>query len=134
MIPRLLSPLLAVVPWWLTMIGTGLLVRWFSPESYRTSWTWLIGGTTVLLLSALAWGALTAWSSLGTLVAGTITVVFGVLTATWAARRFLFAHLGGGTWGATALNVVEPRHLVPIGTMLVAAGLGAAGARHLARR
>ena len=68
---RLLGlPFVAVVPW-LLMVGGALLVA-RSALAYRINfergWGELVGGVVLLLVAALLWAVLTAWSSSGTTV------------------------------------------------------------------
>lgn len=133
MVARLLTPALAVVPW-LVMTG-GILFLLRASRSMRLrfepAWGELVGGVVLVLLSALLWAALTAWSSVGTTVAGLCTIALGLATATHFGMRTVFRL---GREGPVRLQdlfygFATPTLLVPLGALLLAAGLGAAGAR-----
>lgn len=132
MLARLVSPFAAVVPWLLTMAGLLLASRWlFDIQRVQASWEAIIGGAVLLIVAALIWAALTAWSSVGTFIAGASTVAVGVLLAEpevylWVATEFSSA---GGTNSSMAFSTFTPVNFFLFGSLLVAAALGAAGAR-----
>lgn len=134
----LVTPFAAVVPW-LLMVGGALLVA-RSALAYRVNfergWGELVGGLVLLLVAALLWAVLTAWSSSGTTVAGLATLAAGLFVATRAGAS-LVAEVGRErpvTLQTPLYSVANETVLLPLGAVLLAAGLGAAGARRLARR
>lgn len=134
----LVTPFAAVVPW-LLMVGGALLVA-RSALAYRINfergWGELVGGLVLLLVAALLWAVLTAWSSSGTTVAGLATLAAGLFVATRAGAS-LVAEVGRErpvTLQTPLYSVANETVLLPLGAVLLAAGLGAAGARRLARR
>ena len=137
-IARAISLVAAVVPWGVLMAGMLLLVRAENERRIRfeMGWGMFIGGVVIVLVAMLLWAALTAWSSLGTTVAGLATLVSGVVIATESGYRLLadLAQAGPAPFTSAVYVVGAPYVLVPLGAVLVAAGLGAAGARRLGRR
>lgn len=137
-IARAISLVAAVVPWGVLMAGMLLLVRAENERRIRfeMGWGMFIGGVVIVLVAMLLWAALTAWSSLGTTVAGLATLVSGVVIATDSGYRLLadLAQAGPAPFTSAVYVVGAPYVLVPLGAVLVAAGLGAAGARRLGRR
>lgn len=135
---RVVTPFVAVVPWLIMLVGQFLLLR--SLQSYRVQfemgWGELVLGIVVLMVSALVWAGLTAWSSAGTTVAGLATIAVGVAVATAPGARLVFriGREGPVTLQSVIYAFFTPANLVPLGCLLLAAGLGAAGARRLARR
>lgn len=134
---RLVSPFIAVVPWFLTMTGLTVASRWHITivRTMESSWAVVIGGTALLILAALIWAALTAWSSVGTFVAGACTLLLGLLLSSPevyipASRKLFDGSVPG--WQAMALTLSPPTFLL-IGSLLLAASLGAAGARRRGR-
>lgn len=138
MVAWLVTPFVAVVPW-LVMAGGVLLLLHAARSiqiSFQPAWGALVGGTLVVLVAALLWAALTAWSSVGTVVAGLCTVAAGLATAT---RPGIEVVSRLGIEGPVRLQSLlygfaTPYVLVPLGALLIAGGLGAAGARRLGRR
>lgn len=138
LVARLLTPVLAVVPWMVTLAGGLMLSQSVMQFQVRLegNWTLLIGGTLVLLLGALLWAALTAWSSVGTTVAGMATIIVGLLAYTQTGMRAIY-EIGIESplrlqW--PLIMFVDSMTLILIGSLLLAAGLGAAGARRVGRR
>lgn len=133
---RLLTPFLAVIPWVLTMAGLAVGAEWQErfAQRFQTEWGFLLGTAAVLVVAALVWAALTAWSSVGTVLAGALTLLLGVMIASPEAARHLFdllMELPGG--GRRVYFIVTPINFFLIGSLLLAAGLGAAGARRMRR-
>lgn len=133
----LLTPFVAVVPWLLTLLGIGLVNRGMLDyqRTFETPWTWVLGGAGALVLAALLWALLTAWSSLGTLLAGLLTLILGLLVPTRPVSRWLvdIAYDAGSLVRETVLTLTNPVYFLLIGSLLVAAALAASGARRLAR-
>ena len=134
----LVTPFVAVVPW-LLMVGGALLVA-RSALAYRINfergWGELVGGVVLLLVAALLWAVLTAWSSSGTTVAGLATLAAGLVVTTRAGASLVaeIGREGPVTLQTPLYSVANETVLLPLGAVLLAAGLGAAGARRLARR
>lgn len=135
---QLLTPLLAVVPWLMMMGAIVLLAR--SMTSYRVTfergWGEIVGGTVLLLVAAGLWAALTAWSSSGAAVAGLCTLAFGFFVVTEPGLRLVYrmGREGPASLQTAWYSVASELLLLPIGALLLAAGLGAAGARRWGRR
>lgn len=135
---QLLAPVVAIFPWLTTFAGATLLayatVR--MQERFEQQWGLVFGGLVVLVVAALLWAALAAWSSSGALVAGVCTIAVGVLLATRGWSRFLWEVTGDGpvTLQRPLLTVITPFNFFLVGSLLLAVGLGAAGARRLGRR
>ncbi len=138
LLPRLLTPVLAVVPWWMTIAGVANLQRWYFDYARRleSMTVTLLAAVAVLLVAAVIWGALSAWSSAGTLLAGGVTVLWGFATGLPSVMRTIFQATSlRDLTGVQLFQVLtSPVVLVLLGSLLLAAGLGAAGARRLARR
>lgn len=138
LLAQLLAPVVAIVPWLTTFGGATLLghatVR--MQVRFEQPWGLLLGGLFVLVVAALLWAALTAWSSSGAVVAAGCTIGVGVLLATREGARFLWEMTGEGpvTLQRPLLTVLTPTTFFLVGSLLLAAGLGAAGARRLGRR
>lgn len=134
---RLVSPFVAVVPWLLTMAGLAVANRWLVDlqRAMEVSWGHIIGGTALLIVAALVWAALTAWSSVGTFVAGACTILFGVVLSV----PDLFFRVSQAVSDAPGLDLgiafdtLSPPRFLLFGSLLVAAALGAAGARRRGR-
>lgn len=135
---RVLSPVAAVLPWLVMMAGQGLMLKAY--ESYRIrfemGWGTLIVGVILMLVAAILWAALAAWSSTGPLVAGAATIGLGLFVATSSGARLIYrlGVEGPASVQSVMYGVLTPVNLIPIGSLLLAAGLGAAGARRLGRR
>lgn len=133
----LLSPVLAVVPWVVTIAGFGMVTGWYVgfQRAFATQWGPLLGGLVVLVLAALLWALLTAWSSAGTVVAGTATIIFGLLLGVVDINRAVLDTLDAlGIELTSAFYLFTPPSMILVGSLLLGVGLGAAGARRLARR
>ncbi|WP_201467865.1 hypothetical protein [Janibacter melonis] len=132
---RALSPLVAVAPWLLTVAGIALAGEWQRGVYARgeRSLGLLLAALVVLLLAALLWAAVTAWSSVGTVLAGVLTVVLALaLGAPGPVSRAISQSVleAGLPYRAYAV-LVAPVPFLVLGTTLVAAGLAAAAARRL---
>ncbi|WP_435201953.1 hypothetical protein [Janibacter sp. GS2] len=131
---RVLSPVVAVLPWSMTVGGLWAMARVSRNSALRLepAWGWLLGALALLVLAALVWAALTAWSSVGTTLAGLCTLALGVavsIPALWQqVSPSLSRVLGQDFW-----FVINPTNCLLMGSLLLAAGLGAAGARRLRR-
>lgn len=133
----LLSPVLAVAPWLLTLAGFVVVSGWYVgfQRAFATQWGPLLGGLVVLVLAGVLWAVLTAWSSAGAIVAGAATIVFGLLLGVVEVNRAVLDALRGlGIELTSAYYVFTPPSMILVGSLLLAAGLGAAGARRLALR
>lgn len=134
MLARVLTPFLAVIPWLVTVAGLAVMAEWqvrFARE-FQTSWEIVLGAVVAFLVAALLWAALTAWSSVGTVLAGLLTIGLGLVVASPEASRPIFEvlqDLPGGN--QPVYSVVTPTHFFLIGSLLIAAGLGASGARRM---
>lgn len=133
---RLLTPVLAVIPWLLTMAGLAVAAEWQLryQQRFETDWGFVLGAAAVLVVAGLIWAALTAWSSVGTVLAGVITLVLGGVVASPEAGRQIYdllLDLPGD--GRRVYFIVTPTNFFLIGSLLIAAGLGAAGARRMRR-
>ncbi len=133
---RLLTPVLAVLPWLLTMAGVGLAAEWQVRYQLRfeSQWAFILGAAALLVVAALVWGVVTAWSSVGTILAGLLTLALGLAVSVPEIGREVFrlgSQLpGDGRWWYTAMSAIN---LLVLGSLLLAAGLGAAGARRTRR-
>lgn len=131
---RVVSPLVAVLPWLMTAGGLWAMARVNRNYALRLepAWGWLLGTLAVLVLAALVWAALTAWSSVGTTLAGLGTLALGIVVSMpelWQqVSPSLIRVLGRDYW-----FVINPTNCLLMGSLLLAAGLGAAGARRLRR-
>lgn len=134
---RLVTPFLAVVPWLMTMAGLFVLGRSYLELQQRlqTSWGWVLGGTALLVLAALVWAVVTAWSSAGTTVAGVCTLLLGGAFAVPELQMEFFALIRkvGFLNHATSYGVFSTMNFMLYGSLLLAGGLGAAGSRRLRR-
>lgn len=134
----LVTPFAAVVPWLLMVAGALLVAR--SALAYRVNfergWGELVGGLVLLVVAALLWAVLTAWSSAGTTVAGLATLAAGLFVTTRAGASLVaeIGREGPVTLQTPLYSVANETVLLPLGAVLLAAGLGAAGARRLGRR
>ncbi|MFX4286778.1 hypothetical protein ACQBJO_01230 [Janibacter sp. G349] len=116
--------------------GGGRLVAWLvTPFAAVVPWLLMVGGA-LLVVAALLWAVLTAWSSSGTTVAGLATLAAGLFVATRAGASLVaeVGREGPVTLQTPLYSVANETVLLPLGAVLLAAGLGAAGARRLARR
>ena len=131
----LLTPLVAVLPWWVTIGGLWMLARgWRSyAEQFQPQWGATFAGAAVLVLAALLWAAVTAWSSVGTTVAGLCTLALGVALGDLQLARSIY-DLVPTSVGRDAYVILTPMNFLLFGSLLLAAGLGGAGARRLGRR
>lgn len=133
---RVLTPFLAVIPWVITMAGLAVISEWqvrFA-QRFQTDWGILLGAVAVFVVAALLWGALTAWSSVGTVLAGALTVVLGLVIAAPEASRHVFDLLMDLPGDSRRVYfIVTPTNFLLFGTLLIAAGLGASGARRVRR-
>lgn len=133
-LPRLLTPFLAVVPWLVTMGGLWMLARSGRAfaERFETQWGFTLGAVALLLVAALLWAALTAWSSVGTTVAGLCSLVFGIALSdvrlTSEIHQLVPDLMTRDVW-----LFITPMNFLLLGSVLIAAGLGAAGARRVRR-
>lgn len=132
---RLLSPVVAVLPWWVTLIGVAGLYEWRNSFNGGPGFSLVLGPTLWLLLGALLWGAVTAWSSVGTLLAGGWTVLTGLGLSTragqiWLGRVTLSRDVD---FMMTADWLGRPFFALVIGSLLLAMGLATAVVRHLPR-
>lgn len=131
---RLATPFLAVIPWLLTVGGLWVLARSAraQAEQFETDWGHVVGAVVLFALAALAWAALTAWSSVGTTLAGVVSLAFGVALSSVSLAREIYAvfpnRMGNEVW-----YFVTPMNFLLMGSLLLAAGLGAAGARRMRR-
>lgn len=134
---RVVSPVAAVLPWLITVVGLALLARGsvLFQRTFEVPWGYLLGGAAVLVLAALIWAALTAWSSSGTTIAGVLTLAAGVLLAAPGVDRQVYPPLTNlaGSQQELVHHVVTSMNLLLWGSLLLAAGLGAAGARRWRR-
>lgn len=130
----LVTPFLAAIPWLLTMGGLWVLGRAARTQAVRfeTAWVEVLGAAALLVVAALLWAAVTAWSSVGTTLAGVVTLVLGVLLHQPSVAREAYRLLSGGASGEV-WYVVTPMNFLLLGSLLVAGGLGAAGARRMGR-
>lgn len=135
---QLVTPFLAVLPWAGTVVGCLLLARATTQMQMRfeQSWGLIIGGALVLVIAAVGWAAITAWSSSGAVVAGLCTMATGVFVAT---RPGMQAVSQLGQSGPVPVqyplySVATPLNLLVLGSMLLALGLAASAARRLGRR
>lgn len=134
----LVTPFAAVLPWLLTIGGALLLAR--SALAYRVNfergWGELAAGVVALLVAALLWAALTVWSSSGTTVAGLATLAVGLYVTTRSGASLVarMGREGPVPLQSPLYSIANEIVLLPLGAVLLAAGLGAAGARRLARR
>lgn len=139
LLARLLSPVAAVVPWLLTVAGLALAQRSYLEmvRAYRESWGTVLGAAAVLVLAALLWALVVTWSSTGPLLAGAATLLLGVVVvqrdvSAWVWQRSID---GFGPTGAPAVNLaLSAPSLLLVGSLLLAVGAGAAGARRWPRR
>lgn len=134
---RLLTPVLAVIPWLATVAGLGIVSEWQMrfAQRFQTDWGILLGAVAVFVVAALLWAALTAWSSVGTVLAGALTVVLGLVLASPEASGQVYELLRDlPVDNRRMYSILTPTNFLLIGSLLLAAGLGAAGARHLGRR
>lgn len=133
---RLLTPVLAVLPWLLTMAGVGLAAEWQVRYQMRfeTQWAFILGAAALLAVAALIWGAITAWSSVGTVLAGLLTLALGLAVSVPEIGSEVFrlgSDLpGDGRWWYTAVSSIN---LLVVGSLLLGAGVGASGARRMRR-
>lgn len=138
LVAQLVTPFVAVVPWLLTAAGALLLANASIAYrlTYETGWAELVGGVLLTLLAAAIWAALTVWSSVGATVAGLCTLVLGIVAATEPGARMVYriGREGPVSLQSSLYIVATPTMLIPLGSLLIAAGLGAAGARRLRRR
>lgn len=131
----LLTPFAAVVPWWLMCAGVWVVARALQAYSVRftTEWGTALAGVAVLLLAAVLWAAVTAWSSVGTTLAGVCTLAFGLAMFALSVSHRVY-DLVPRSLGREAYFVLSPLNFVLMGSLLIAAGLGAAAARRIGRR
>ena len=133
---RLLTPVLAVLPWLLTMGGLVLAAEWQMRfmQRLQSEWGFLLGATAVFVVAALVWAGLTAWSSVGTVLAGLLTILLGLALATPDLGREIYTLLTdlSGDSGRV-YTIATPINFALIGSLLLAAGLGASGARRMRR-
>ena len=132
----LLSPLVAILPWWITILGVMALARWQYPgpgESADVSL--LVGATAWLLFAGLLWALVTAWSSTGPVVAGMCSLLTGWLLNTGAAQNRVWdlTYVLDLDTSQEVRWLAQPVFFLLVGSLLVAAGLGAAGARRSSR-
>lgn len=134
MITRLLTPFLAVIPWLLVMGGLWLLARAGRTLSERleTQWGPVLGAVAVLVVAALLWAVVTAWSSAGTTLAGLLTLAAGVALSDLDIARRVHEALPHAVVD-DSWRVVTPVNFFLVGSLLLAAGLGASGARRMRR-
>lgn len=134
MLGRLLTPFLAMVPWLLTMGGLWLLASATksSWEQFETQWGSVGGAVVLFVVAALLWAAVTAWSSVGTTLAGLATLAVGVALNIASVAREIY-NFFPNTMGAQVWYFVSPMNFLLVGSLLLAAGLGAAGARRMRR-
>lgn len=131
---RVLTPFVAVVPWVMTMGGLWLLAssaKSFA-EQFETNWGQVGGAVVLFVVAALLWAALTAWSSVGTTLAGLLTLALGVALSSVSLAREIY-NLVPGAMGQQVWYFVTPMNFLLMGSLLLAAGLGAAGARRMRR-
>lgn len=133
---HLMSPVLAIIPWVLTVWAVARLLAWVLPRPGQVQAGPVVTATALLLLAAAGWALLTAWSSVGTLVAGAGTLLLGWFAATATGQRAFF-DLGLATRtldrSETLREAWQPAQLLLLGSLLVAMSLAAAGARRLGR-
>lgn len=137
LLPWLLGPVAAVVPWLVTIAGAVVLSRWLQvmQRNFEAEWGLVVGGTAVLLLAAVLWAVLTAWSSSGAVVAGLATIGLGVaLAEPGFGYKIMRPIVELSSVAREASYIMTPLLLIPVGSLLLAAGLGAAGARRLGAR
>lgn len=135
MLARLVSPFLAVIPWLLTMGGLWMLARSArtQAEQFETAWGQVVGAVVLFVLAALVWAALTAWSSVGTTLAGVASLAFGIALSSVSVAREIYTAFPSGM-GNEVWYFVTPMNFLLMGSLLIGGGLGAAGARHLGHR
>lgn len=135
---RLASLPLAVIIWLLTMGGLALHQQAKSElrlELERTvdptlPMEWTLGATVLLVVAGLLWAVLTAWSSVGTVVVGVVTVAFGVVMSSRAGLLWVVERASDYDWGLRLLPaMLTPEQLTLLGSMLLAVGLATALAR-----
>lgn len=142
---RLTSLPLAVVLWVLSICGVALHGQAFvegerrrreafateGQEAFATPglpWEWVIGATALLVVAALLWAVLTAWSSVGTVVVGLASIAAGMAVASTTVLVQLYEWilaLDESAWQLVPF-VAKPATLTLLGAMLLAVGLGAA--------
>lgn len=139
MVARLASLPLAVILWLLTMGGLALHQQATAELRLNLERTfdaglpmgWTLGATALLVVAALLWAVLTAWSSVGTVVVGVATVAFGVAMSSREVFIWVLELTNGLDWSVRQLlpAMLTPEHLTFLGSMLLAVGLGASLAR-----
>lgn len=129
-----LAPVVAVVPWLMTVGGLWAMGR--ASESmaarFQTDWVWVLGGLAALVVAALVWAAVIAWSSSGALAAGLCSLVAGVALSIPGVMSEVYSALPSGG-GRSLWYVVTSGNFMLLGSLLLAAGLGASAARRLRR-
>lgn len=130
---RLLSPVVAILPWWVTVFGIAQMRAWRTPLPGTQDLALILTVTVSLLVAAMVWALVTAWSSTGPLVAGWCTLVTSWILASDVGRRILLELTisGGVDFMRTVDWLAQPVFALIVGSFLIAAGLGAAGARRL---
>lgn len=135
LLARLLSPALATLPWWVTVMGVARLSAWQYPLPGESGLGPVLTATAFLLVGAVLWALVTAWSATGPLCAGVCTLWTAGLLAT-RQGQLIMSRLTLTTdvdFMRTSQYLAHPGHSVVVGCLLLAAGLGAAGARRLPR-
>lgn len=135
LLARLLSPALAILPWWITVMGVARLSAWQYPLPGDSGLGPVLTAAAFLLVAAVLWALVSAWSATGPLLAGVCTVWTAVFLAT-REGQLIMSRLTLTTdvdFMRTTQYLAHPGHSVVVGCLLLAAGLGAAGARRLSR-
>lgn len=146
---RVASVPLALVLWVLTVAGLALHAKAQFTVRERVAETfvppdgpsgWALGATALLLVVALLWAVLTAWSAVGTIVVGVASIAAGVAMGFQTVARWVFEHLWlaglDGLWVGfdrpptlVVPAAITMENLTLLGSMLLAAGLATALAR-----
>ncbi len=134
----LVAPFVAVVPWLVTFLAVCLLasVQFRMQTRYEAAWGMVFAGLLVLVVAAVMWAALTVWSSSGAIVAGLCTLLLGLFSVTGPGMSLVFrmGRHGPDFIQQSFYSVAGPATLILFGSLLLAMGLGAAGARRLGAR
>lgn len=127
-----LAPVVAIVPWLMTMGGLWALGR--ASESlaarFQTDWAWVLGGLALLVVAALVWAAVIAWSSSGAIAAGLCSLAAGFALSFPSVMSEVYSALPR-SGGRSLWYVVTSGNFMLLGSLLLAAGIGAAAARRL---